>query len=58
MNGKYLKNWRKSLGLTQTETAKILGYANHTRICQIENGKGRIPKTTLLLMDRIKGDQK
>lgn len=42
MSGKYLKDIRLKLGLTQTDMAAFLGYAHQKEISILEN-KDRIP---------------
>lgn len=37
--GKRFKAFRLNAGLTQKETAKLLGYASHVAIFKIENGR-------------------
>ena len=37
--GKRFKAFRLNAGLTQKETAKLLGYASHVAIYKIENGR-------------------
>lgn len=37
--GKRFKAYRKNAGLTQLETARLLGYASHVAIYKIENGR-------------------
>ena len=41
---------RKSLGLTQTQAAAMLGYGQHSRISDIETGKHAAPATTVRLL--------
>ena len=37
--GKRFKSFRLNAGLTQKDTAKLLGYASHVAIYKIENGR-------------------
>ena len=41
--GRRFKAYRLNAGLTQKETAKLLGYESHVAIYKIENGKQDMP---------------
>ena len=41
--GKRFKAYRQNAGLTQKETAKLLGYASHVAVFKIENGRQDVP---------------
>lgn len=41
--GKRFKAYRLNAGLTQTETAKLLGYSSHVAVYKIENGRQDVP---------------
>jgi transcriptional regulator with XRE-family HTH domain len=41
--GQYLKQCRKTAGLTQKELADLLSLKYYTFISQVENGQGRLP---------------
>ena len=46
-----IKNSRKKLGLTQPELAEALGFRGYQIICNIETGKTKPQKTTLLAIE-------
>lgn len=41
---------RKKIGLTQTEMARLLGYASYMRVSEIENGRAAIPDRVKLIL--------
>lgn len=45
--GQRFKYLRKRAGLTQKETADLLGYQNHTSVFKIENGRQPVPITDI-----------
>ncbi len=38
-----IKNWRKFNGFSQSEAARILGYANYQSVCNFETGRRNVP---------------
>ncbi len=42
--GAWFQNKRQSLGLTQLDVSKRLGYDYYTFVAQIESGKGKLPE--------------
>lgn len=47
--------WRSSLGISQTQAAKILGLKSRQSIWEYETGKTKISKTVKTLMKYITG---
>lgn len=45
------KRMRLSLGLTQAEAARLLGYSAATRISEVENGRAKPGASTVLLLE-------
>ena len=41
--GRWLKQRREALGLTQREIASLVGYAYVATVAEVESGKGRVP---------------
>tara|TARA_B100000161_G_scaffold253091_1_gene213355 strand:- start:1992 stop:2195 length:204 start_codon:yes stop_codon:yes gene_type:complete len=53
MTPEQFAKWRKSLGLTQKEAAKALGYKQRATISQFENGFTKISARVEILCDML-----
>lgn len=53
--GKWLRQLRENLGISQRELAKRVGLEYYTFISQIESGRGRIPPTQMKAWAEVLG---
>jgi transcriptional regulator with XRE-family HTH domain len=44
---------RIELGLTQTEMARLLGYASYMRVSELENGRSKVPLRVRLIVNAL-----
>lgn len=56
--GKYMKQIRTKLGLTQSEMAELLGYGAHKDISRIENGKANMSNQVFAHLKTIDNTKK
>jgi transcriptional regulator with XRE-family HTH domain len=53
MSGDAVKAMRIELGLTQTEMARLLGYASYMRVSELENGRSKVPLRVRLIVNAL-----